>query len=176
MDGGRVLMAAAITAGPATAAMAATICVACALPGSSRSGSRRCGERRAPAQRVARPGLAERHRPAGRRSAQPPPALAAAHLAAGLRIQRPADGIQIGPICAIVSCRNATSVAAQNGGYRVSHDHGAVTVGNETHVWQDRCLGQSRLPPPGPRRRSAAQRRHRRLPGLTRTVTLVWGW
>jgi len=29
-------------------------------------------------------------------------------------------------------------------GYRVPHDRGAVTIGNEAPVWQDRCPGQSR--------------------------------
>jgi hypothetical protein len=55
MDGGRVLMAAAITAGPATAAMAATIwrvhCLAphALAPGAAGSGGRLLSALRAPA-------------------------------------------------------------------------------------------------------------------------------
>ena len=53
--------------------------------------------------------------------------------------------------------------AAHIGGYRVSRDCGAVTAGNEAPVWQDGCpRGQSRLLPPGPRRRPATLRGHPR--------------
>jgi hypothetical protein len=49
------------------------------------------------------------------------------------------------------------------GGYRVSHDCGAVTVGNEAPIWQDRC----RVSPATPLALTAARKRygghHRRL-------------
>jgi len=58
----------------------------------------------------------------------------------------------------------------------LSHDRGAVTVGNEVPAWQDRCLGQSRLFPPGPDRRPAALRHHRWPAIRSRLLVFVWGW
>ena len=91
----------------------------------------------------------------------------------GSRWWGPVAAAQIYQLGAALTTSRQTEIGAPNGGSRVSHDRGAVTVRNEAPLWQGRCLGQSgyvRLA------LADAQQRYDVLPGLTRTVTPVWGW
>jgi hypothetical protein len=74
-----------------------------------------------------------------------------------------ARSVQIIPICVIGAGSDEIGEAVQNGGYRVSHDRGAVTAGNEAPVW----------PSPTPRTATTTSSVTSRS---DRAITLVWGW
>ena len=62
----------------------------------------------------------------------------------------------------MAGCKSILTRTIQNGGYRVSHDRGAVTLGNEATAFAD------------------AQNCHGDVigdfPVMTSTITLVWAW
>ena len=91
------------------------------------------------------------------------PAVFAGQFTVHTTVLRRAQMTQIG---AHQGRHRLTCQLRQNGGYRVSHDRGAVTVGNEAPVWTS---------PTKPKSRMTTRSRHRLITGLLVNLTLHYG-